>query len=86
MKIEADWLVQAINFMTIVAVRQQCPHDKKLPGTDDQREHIDQHKCEQWLILIGGHDEQQKAHATRHSDQLLCVQIVAEKACIPGQR
>ena len=84
MKIEADWLMEAISLMGAFAVRQKGSHHKKLPGADDQRKHIDQHQREQWLVLIGGHDQQQKGHAARQLEQLHRIQIVTEKACIPG--
>ena len=85
MKIEADGLMETVSFVGIFAMRQKSSHNKKLPGADDQRKHIDQHQREKWLMLIGGHDQQQKAHAARQLEQLHRVQIVTEKACIPGQ-
>ena len=86
MEIEADWLMETISLMGVFAMGQKRSHHKKLPGADDQRNHIDQRQPEQRLILIGGHDQQQKPQADRQPEQLYRIQIVTEKACIPGQR
>ena len=84
-KIEADWLMETLSRLGIAAMGKKRSHHKELPGTDDKRQHIDQHKREQGLLLIRGHDRQQQAHTTRQLEQLHRVQIVTEKACIPGQ-